>query len=278
MALAVNIQAVGLAAPGLPDWGSALPVLAGKQLYNAEPLAKFKPTLLPANEARRATALVRLAFQASEDALQQMVSRGIGIKAKDCANVFASSGGDSVVMDKLCRTIAQQPTAISPTHFHNSVHNAPAGYWGIATGTQHSSVSLGGHNQTFAKALLESVLMLQQADTPVLLVCYDTAMQPPLHQKKPIDQPFAMAMLLTADQADAASASLQLKVNKLEPETGCDVTVMEALRLDNPAARSLPLLQALAGLLLASEVAEDSIQLDLSASQTLCVSVGLAPQ
>ena len=54
-------------------------------------------------------------------------------------SVFTSAHGDLAVNDYMCATLATQPTAISPTRFHNSVHNAAAGYWTIATGCHAAS-------------------------------------------------------------------------------------------------------------------------------------------
>ena len=48
--------------------------------------------------------------------------------------VFTSSGGDGRNCHEICAALASAERLISPTRFHNSVHNAAAGYWGIATG------------------------------------------------------------------------------------------------------------------------------------------------
>ena len=49
-------------------------------------------------------------------------------------SVFASTHGDLAITDYMCETLATDPTAVSPTKFHNSVHNAAAGYWTIGAG------------------------------------------------------------------------------------------------------------------------------------------------
>ena len=85
----VFVDAIGLAAPGLNGWQESLPVLRGEQTYEAHELERYKPEQLPANERRRATDLVRMAFRVCEDLLRQ---RPIDIRR--CAAVFASSGGD----------------------------------------------------------------------------------------------------------------------------------------------------------------------------------------
>jgi hypothetical protein len=46
---------------------------------------------------------------------------------------------------------------VSPTLFHNSVHNTPAGYFSIATGIQTASVSLSAGDNTFSAGLIEAL-------------------------------------------------------------------------------------------------------------------------
>src|SRR3546814_16767116 len=53
-------------------------------------------------------------------------------------SVFASTHGDLPIMDYMCATLASEPRTISPTKFHNSVHNAAAGYWTIGSGCMHA--------------------------------------------------------------------------------------------------------------------------------------------
>ena len=46
---------------------------------------------------------------------------------------------------------------VSPTQFHNSVHNTAAGYWSIATGSQQPTTCLACHDATAAAALLKAM-------------------------------------------------------------------------------------------------------------------------
>lgn len=257
----VAIEAIAITAPGLPNWATAAPILTGAKNYQPEPLPKFKPTLLPANEARRATSLIRLAFKAAEEALANWQNDGETAENSDIikdpaslAAVFASSGGDTDIIDKLCTTNATNPKMISPTSFHNSVHNSAAGYWSIATGSMHASNSLSAHDASFAAGLLESYLMLQHDDAPVLLVAYDTAVKPPLFEKRSIGESFACALLLKPVDPSKTAISPTITI-ELTPSQKShneqssfleDLPELEALRKENPAARSLPLLQALA--------------------------------
>ena len=77
-------------------------------------------------------------------------------EAGEIATVFASCGGDGPITHQICEVLAGPDRAVSPTAFHNSVHNAPAGYWSIATRSRAPSTSLCGHDGSFAAGLLEA--------------------------------------------------------------------------------------------------------------------------
>lgn len=238
----VYLASVGLAAPGLPNWNEGRHCLAGAVNYESAKLGRYSPRLLPANERRRATNLIRLAFQAAEDAILEH-----DIAPGTLATVFASSGGDYDIIDSICRALMLPDKAVSPTQFHNSVHNAAAGYFSIGTGSQEPSVSLSAYQHTFAAGLLEAVVLATVEAVPVLLVVYDTQPPFPLAETSIITVPFASAFLLTPGPSGDALASLHLSV------TGCDLPLsvlsmpdLESLRLSNPAARSLPLLVTIA--------------------------------
>ena len=54
--------------------------------------------------------------------------------AATLATVFSASGADGHNCHALCEQLATDDRQLSPTRFHNSVHNAAAGYWSVATG------------------------------------------------------------------------------------------------------------------------------------------------
>ena len=74
-----------------------------------------------------------------------------------CAAVFGSSNGDAVVVHDILEALASADRPVSPTQFHNSVHNAAAGYWTIATGSHQPATCLGCHDHTLAASLLKAV-------------------------------------------------------------------------------------------------------------------------
>ena len=96
--------------------------------------------------------------------------------------VFASRHGDTVTNVPLLQCLARgQP--LSPTGFSHSVHNAPAGLFGIAARNRWPSTSLAAAQATFACGFLEAMLMLRRGEgRPVLFVTAD----------EPLPAPFAV--------------------------------------------------------------------------------------
>lgn len=236
----IFIEAIGLCAPGLEHWQSAQSILRGESIYAASELAPYQPQLLPPNERRRATASVRLAFRVAEEAMSHS-----SFKPSELATVFASSEGDTAVLHRLCSALAEERRQLSPTDFHNSVHNAAAGYWSIAAQTKLPSVSLSAYDHSFCAGLLEAITLALGDEVPVLLVTYDICPLEPLHAKRPLSANFGVALVLTPHLTNVCIARLDIHASE-ETETPMSDAALESLRLGNPAARSLPLLQQLA--------------------------------
>lgn len=238
-ALNVHVEGIGLWSPQLADFAALRALLAG-----AAPMTAAAPSaaLLPANERRRAPESVRLAVEVAGQALAMG-----GRDPATLACVFASAHGDQVITDAICATLARAPTELSPTRFHHSVHNAPAGYWTIATGCRapSSAVCAGAHS--FGAALLEAASQAVAERRPVLLACSDIAGRGPLLEMTACAQAFGCALLLTPAPGPAALARLQLSI---APEPAAPTPPPAALAdiaAGNPAAIALPLLAALAG-------------------------------
>lgn len=233
------IKGVSVIAPGLHDWPHAQQVLRGEQAWAKTPLEKLKPALLPPNERRRTTQLIKLALQAAEAAQQHS-----GIAAEELASVFASSDGDTFIVDRLCDALTLPERPVSPTQFHNSVHNAAAGYWAIAAKAQRFSTSISAGAASFAAGLLEAMSFVSVENEAVLLVAYDTALPEPLDTFGISHEHFATALVL-APEGEAGIATLALANDATENETSLPEGLSD-LRQANPAAEVLPLLQALA--------------------------------
>ena len=242
--LSACIQSYGLLGPGLADWSAARTVLSGEQPHVAARTVLPPPAVLPPAERRRAGRVIKLALAIGAEA----VAAAAGSPAPDARalpTVFSSSGGDGDNCHEICSTLASRERLISPTRFHNSVHNAAAGYWSIAYGCTEGSTSLCAGDASFGAGLLEALAQLACGAAAVLLLAYDADYPPPLHAKRPIPDAFGTALLLTRAEETAALARLQIRLSDAAAAT-MQNPELESLRALIPAARSLPLLQRVA--------------------------------
>jgi hypothetical protein len=237
----IYIESIGVLAPGLMGWANARPILAGETPYTATPLAPLKPARLASDVRRRTTDHIRIAVEVATEATQTL-----GDRARELASVFASAESDGAITHDICLEVAKDSPQVSPTRFHNSVNNAPAGYWCMAIGSQAPSTSVAGYDGTFAVGLVEAALQLLSDAPRVLLVVHDTPLPEPLHSVRPFPAIFGAAFVLSAAESDATLARLELTVAEQQRETPIDDAALERLRAGNPAARTLPLLAAIA--------------------------------
>ncbi len=238
MSLAARIGGIGVAGPGLPNWEATRAALLDPATYVRSPTVVPVPEALPPVERRRCGTNVKLALGAGFEA-----ARRSGLPPEAFATVFASSSGDGDNCHAICETLASEDRQISPTRFHNSVHNAPSGYWSIASRSMRPSDSIGAFDASFAAGLLEALARIADGDAPVMLIAYDSPYPEPLQAARPMSDGFAVAIALLPPGApgmrlDAAIAR--------EAPTVLGHAALEALRLGVPAARSLPLLALLA--------------------------------
>jgi hypothetical protein len=238
--LSACIRGVGVLGPGLADWPSAVSVLSNAHPYQRERTILPVAGALPAAERRRAGRVTRLALAVGAEAIAQA-----GLDARAVPSVFSSSGADGEVCHEICVALAGDDRLISPTRFHNSVHNAAAGYWSIAYGCAEASVSLCAHDASFGAGLLEALCQLALDTEPVLLVAYDADYPQPLRARRPIPDAFGVGLLLAPPGSGPALASLKIELCD-DAATNLESPELEALRISIPAARSLPLLQRLA--------------------------------
>lgn len=237
------VEGIGLLGPGLDGWVSSRAVLAGEAPYQPEPTNLRASDILPAAERRRAGVPIKLALAVGQEAFVQA-----GRDTSTAATVFTSSGGDNDNVHAINSILATAPREVSPTRFHNSVHNAAAGYWCIAAKTHEASTSLCACDASFAAGLLESAAQVAIDRSVVALIAYDHPYPEPLKSVRPITAAFAMALIFTPQQSERSLAAIEVDfVSGMTNGTTMADANMEALRHNIPAARGLPLLAALAG-------------------------------
>lgn len=238
--LTVYLEGIGLLGPGLPGWAASVPVLADPASYTPTPLAIPAADCLPPAERRRVGQLVKIALAAGREAAAQS-----GQEVSTLANVFSASSGDGDTCHAICEALAGPDRLISPTRFHNSVHNAAAGYWGIAMKCMAPSTSLCAFDGSFAAGLLETAAQTLSNRAPTLLVASDAPYPEPLHAVRPMAHGFGVSLVINAQRSEKSLARLTLSLTRETPST-LPHAALERARLDSPAARALPMLQHLA--------------------------------
>lgn len=241
-ALEIQIEGIGFWAPGWPDWDTLCEGLRlGRAPTEGMP-AKPVATMLPQAERRRAPDPVLIACEVSAQACAAAGRDGDAL-----ATVFASTHGDLVITDYMCSTLASAPRELSPVRFHNSVHNAPAGYWTIAAHCHAASTSISGWHTSFAVALFEAAVQAVADNAPVLLAAYDNESRGPLVAVSPSSPAFGVAMVIAPAQTDVELPRLRLDFVRASVQSDRAIPdVLRALAEGNPMATSaLPLLVAL---------------------------------
>lgn len=240
----VAIAGVGCCAPGLNNWRDAAAVLRGAAPYVGAPVA-IGAGILTGELRRRSGEHIRLAVQVAAEAVAQA-----GYDAATLASVFASSESDGHVTHHICEAVAAPAPQVSPTRFHNSVNNAPAGYWSMAVQSQAPSTSVAGFDASFAVGLIEAYTQVLIEGVPVLFVAHDIPLPAPLHAVRPLSAACGIALVLAPAGGDSATRTdwprLALAHIPATAETALTDPALEALRRGNPAARGLSLLQAMA--------------------------------
>jgi hypothetical protein len=88
---------------------------------------------------------------------------------------------------------------VSPLLFHNSVHNAPSGYFTIAYQNHQPAVSVSMGCESFAAGLLCAVSEACTSAQPVLFLAYDAPLPEQMRSLLPIEQATASAWIIASD-------------------------------------------------------------------------------
>jgi hypothetical protein len=213
-------------------WPSAFRVLSGEAAFTPSAVARPAVSLLPPAERRRCAPSVAWSLAVAQEAVASS-----GISREDFSVVFVSSDGDGDIVHRLCSALAAPGAEVSPTDFHNSVHNAATGYWSIGAHSMAASTALCAYDSSFAAGLLEAACQIAAEARPVLLVAVDLPYPPPLAVHRPVRHGFAVGLAFEPGNGLEISI-VNAKATPLPPE-------LESFE-GNAAAACLPLLAALA--------------------------------
>ena len=234
------IEGIGFLAPGLPDWPTAKAVFSQKMPLTVAPSILPVPSILPPAERRRASRVVKLALAVGLEAAAHAAA-----DVSTLATVFSASGADGHNCHALCEQLASDDRQISPTRFHNSVHNAAAGYWGIATKSMAPCQVICAHDASFGAGLLDALGQVVIDQQSTLFIAYDSEYPEPLFSQRSIPDCAGVALLLTPEKTARSLACINVSPTAAAA-TRLLSAELETLRTAIPALRSLPLLYHLA--------------------------------
>ena len=262
--LACRIVAQGAWGQNFRNWNDLVNLLQGGE-FEDDGIKGPKPDIIPANERRRAPLPVRLAVGSSWQATQSSQ-----YEADELSCVFVSSLGDTQLTDYMCRALAGETKQLSPTKFHNSVHNAAAGYWTISTGCMKAANSIAGYEESVPLTLLEAMTQVCQEHKPLLLTFYDAPVSSVLKCLLKNQQPFAFSMVLVPKAETQKGSLIELEV--LEQRVAWPkfaVSNLQDCYADNPTAKILLLLSAV----VATQVETRIIDMPLSEQTSIRLTV-----
>lgn len=279
MAAVIEVKVLGLGAWS-DLFADTAQMLAGLHTGYPPDNLVLAPALIPPRERRRAPATAKLAVEALGQAYAQSGLGGAGIPV-----VTASSMGDMEITDHLCRILAENPQLVSPTMFHNSVHNAAVGYWSIAQASRAACNAVAAGEYSGTAGLLEAAALCQDSQSPVLLVVYEGLAPVTLMPLCRSPHPLALAcMLAPGDYAEEAGGqaaghtptSLSITLNAADSPWPVLPPALEAAFGHNPAGRVLPLFIAMADP--NPSVVEMTLPISAHGSLQLVIGSGLGPQ
>jgi hypothetical protein len=149
------------------------------------------------------------------DVLSQ-ASEAAGCDLATVPSVWATAHGEHSTAMSLLGMMQQGSGKVSPTHFHNSVHNTSSGYASIAVGNCAPSVTLTGGAELVVAALLEAMCQLEATGGEILVVLADEALRPPF-ERADVHAPLALALCLSASSEGASAVLSELRRDTVAP-------------------------------------------------------------
>jgi hypothetical protein len=262
-----NISAIGCWGYGFSNWHELSALLTAEtSLGNNHLVRQPKTEIIPPNERRRAPLLVKIAIESSWQATQMAA-----LDPTELACVFVSSFGDTSLTDYMCKVLSGEQKQLSPTKFHNSVHNAAAGYWTISTGCMQAANSISAFENSVSLALLEAMIQSVSEQKPILITFYDI---PIVNAQKTVfpnanEQIVSVSLIIEPFDEHSTAPALDMRVLNTSA-TWPSLKVedhLQACYQKNPVAKIFVLLKMLAeekaGVVTLPLSVESSIQLSM---------------
>lgn len=239
------LRGVGLWTPGHPSFASWVDAGMPDDFDPpaGQPPGKPDADLLHPRLRRRTSLLTRMIVTA----LAEAAGRG-GAAHEQTRYVVVSSWGEIETTVDLLAQLAVPSGPISPTAFHNSVHNTATGYLSIASGNHWPSTALAAGPHALEIGLLEACCGLRSPEGPgdVLLIIAEERLPVPF-ARDDADPSFALALHLAREPGRANHpSSLDRWLELVEP-TSNSTPLASSDRLPSLVRAALPLLRAIAG-------------------------------
>lgn len=262
----LEVAGVGIWSPFFSDWAA---FIQGVTTRNWQQDAKLQPDLIPARERRRAPLSVKLAVESMSQACSMA-----HMDPAQAAVVFSSAMGDIQITDYMCKTLVAPPRLISPTKFHNSVHNATTGYWSILSKAHTATNAVSAYEFTAPVALLEAAIQASQEPAPVLLVAQEMATVGPLEVACPARHPFTLAVLLTKKgQSGKPLAVVRFEARQQVVEWPALPADLDAALGSNFGARLMPLAVELAKVSTGDSPSSSTLEFPINSSSSLAITL-----
>ena len=244
--IGIALAGIGVCASGMADWQEARAILRNTGTRRSDRLLKVAPSWLPPTERRRANTTSRLAVAAAMQAVRDVPLTEVA----RMPTVFSSADGDGEVLTTMLAALAQPKVALSPTLFHNSVFNAPPGYWGLAAQSNAPSTAVSAGDASFAAGLREVHAQIIATQAPVLYIACDVTRCSVFGNPANAAEPFACALRLLPGDAAAGAGQPRLDGWSIaSDEDGASIERIADLPgsfAGNPSAVALRLLSAVA--------------------------------
>jgi len=223
------LRGVGLWSLGYPSFPAWVDAGMPEDLDPAGDQAPGKPSadLLHPRLRRRTSLLTRMIVTALAEAAGQG-----GAAHEQTRYIVVSSWGEIETTVDLLRQLAVPGGPISPTAFHNSVHNTATGYLSIASGNHWPSTALAAGPHALEIGLLEALAGLRAAEGPAdaLLILAEERLPAPF-TRADADPSFALALHLARAPGRATHpSSLDLRIELRDsPSASAELVTLDTL-------------------------------------------------
>jgi hypothetical protein len=218
-------------------WG--LPALASGT--RSEGFEKPKASLLPSRLRRRTALLTKAVSDVVEDAARQGA-----VDLAQARLVLASAWGELDTTVQLLAQLATDPAQVSPTLFHNSVHNTATGYLSIVLENREGSSAIGAGQDSLAAGLIEAATLVETEGGEAILVVGDEPVPTPFDESP--GDPVALALCLRpVDGAPGGELDVLCRI-EFGDYAECTVNDLDvpAALAGNPSRSVVPLAKAIA--------------------------------